>query len=144
MRGVHVPNRPVIVVVEDHLDTRELYEAWLTHAGFRVVTAADAEAGFTVATSLRPAVVVTDFRLPGANGADLCKRLKQDDRTENVPTVLVTALSERTNVEAALSQGCAIVRLKPYLPDALARDLRAIIAGKPVAPWPAEYFDALS
>ena len=65
-------NRPVVLLVDDDLDTRELYQALLTHAGFRVVTAADAEAGFTVATSLRPAVVVADFRLPRANGENLC------------------------------------------------------------------------
>ena len=138
-----MPNRPVVLLVDDDPDTRELYQASLTHAGFRVVTAADAEAGFTVATSLRPAIVVADFRLR-ANGENLCNRLKHDDRTANVPIVLVTTSLERSNVEAALSQGCAIVRLKPYLPDALARDLRAIIAGKHLVRWPAEFFDASS
>jgi len=139
--GVLVPKRPVIVLVEDHQDTRELYADSLMYAGFKVLTAADAEDGFNVATAVRPAVVVTDFRLPGASGAELCNRLKHDDRTAKVPTLLVTASSQRANVKAALSQGCAIVRLKPYLPDALERDVRAIIAGKSVAPWPSEHLD---
>jgi DNA-binding response OmpR family regulator len=138
-----VAKRPVVVIVEDHPDTCELYADSLTFAGFTVLTAANAEDGFKVATTVRPAVVVTDLRLPGVSGAELCKRLKHDDRTASVPTVLVTASSQRANVEAALSNGCAIVRLKPYLPDALERDVRAIIAGKTVPPWPAEHLDLL-
>jgi DNA-binding response OmpR family regulator len=134
-----MPHRPVVVLVEDHEDTRDMYADSLRFAGFRVLTAADAERGFVVATTARPAVVVTDFRLPGASGADLCNRLKHDDRTSKVPTVLVTASSQRADVEAALHKGCAIVRLKPYLPDALASDVRAIIAGKRLPQWPAEH-----
>lgn len=136
-----MPNRPVVVVVEDNEDTREIYADSLTFAGFRVLTAPDAEHGFTVATTAqpRPAVVVTDFRLPGASGAELCNRLKHDDRTAKVPTLLVTASSQRGDVEAALSEGCAVVRLKPYLPDALTDDVRALIAGKHIPQWPAEY-----
>jgi CheY-like chemotaxis protein len=69
----------------------------------------------------------------------LCNRLKHDDRTAQVPTLLVTASSQRPDVEAALAQGCAVVRLKPYLPDALARDVQALIAGKHIPQWPSEH-----
>ena len=86
-------------------------------------------------------MVVTDFRLPGASGADLCNRLKHDDRTAKVLTLLVTASSQRRDVEAALTQGGAVVRLKPYLPDALASDVRALIAGKQIPQWPTEHLD---
>jgi DNA-binding response OmpR family regulator len=134
-----MPSRPVVVLVEDHEDTREMYADCLTFAGFRVLTAADAEDGFIVATSERPVAVVTDFRLPGASGADLCNRLKHDARTEHVPTLLVTASTQRADVERALTNGCAIVRLKPYLPDALARDILALMAGKTIPQWPSEY-----
>ena len=134
-----MPTRPVILLVEDHEDTRHMYADSLTFAGFRVLTAANAEGGFEVATTARPAVVVTDFRLPGASGAELCNRLKRDDRTAKVPTLLVTASSQRSDVENALAHGCAIVRLKPYLPDDLARDVRALIAGKHLPQWPGEH-----
>jgi DNA-binding response OmpR family regulator len=116
-----------------------MYADSLTCAGFRVVPATDAENGYDLAAELRPSVVVTDFRLPGASGAELCNRLKQNDRTASIPTLLVTASSQRRDVEAALSQGCAVVRLKPYLPDALERDVRALIAGERVAKWPSEH-----
>ena len=111
----------------------------LTFAGFDVTTAADAEGGYELARTLLPSVVITDFRLPGASGAELCNRLKRHEPTANIPTLLVTASSQRRDVENALAQGCAIVRLKPYLPDELERDVRAIIAGHDVTSWPAEH-----
>ena len=116
-----------------------MYSHALTHAGFDVSTAVDAEAGYKLATSLRPSIVVTDFRLPGVSGAELCRRLKQNRRTSAIPTLLVTASSQRPDLEQALSHGCSVVRLKPYLPDAMERDIRALIAGATVPHWPAEY-----
>ena len=116
-----------------------MYSQALTHAGFAVSTANDAEAGYKLATSLRPSIVITDFRLRGASGAELCSRLKRNRRTAGIPTLLVTASSERRYLEAALNQGCSVVRLKPYLPDDMERDIRALIAGASVPNWPAEY-----
>lgn len=116
-----------------------MYSHALTYAGFDVSTAIDAEAAYALATVLYPSVVVTDFRLPGWSGAELCNRLKRNDRTSSIPTLLVTASSQRRELESVLEQGCAVVRLKPYLPDEMERDIRAMIAGAKVEHWPAEY-----
>ena len=135
-----MPLRPVVVLVEDHADTRDMYADSLAFSGFRVHTAVDADRAFALATELQPAAVVADFWLEKGRptGADLCNRLKHDPRTRAIPTLLVTASSQRKDVEAALADGCAVVRVKPYLPDVLARELRALIAGKQIPRWPAE------
>lgn len=131
---------PVVVLVEDHSDTRELYAECLTFAGFRVHSAIDADSGFDMAIDIQPDVVVTDFWLQGSqSGAELCKRLKDDDRTGHIPTLLVTASSQRRDAQAALEHGCAVVRLKPYLPDAMERDIRLMLARQPISSWPAEH-----
>jgi two-component system phosphate regulon response regulator PhoB len=127
------------VLVEDHLDTRQMYCDSLTFAGFNVATARDAEGGYQLAMTLLPSIVVTDFRLPGASGAELCNRLKRHELTAKIPTLLVTASSQRRDVEHALAHGCAVVRLKPYLPDELERDVRALLAGDELKSWPAEH-----
>jgi two-component system phosphate regulon response regulator PhoB len=135
-----VPNRPVIVLVEDHTDTRELYADSLAFSGFRVHSASNADDGFRLAVEHRPKAVVTDYVLRGGpSGAELCNRLKHDHRTDGIPTLLITASSQRQDAEAALREGCAVVRLKPYLPDALEHDIRALIAQKPIPRWPTEY-----
>jgi two-component system, cell cycle response regulator DivK len=131
---------PVVVLVQDHIDTSEMYCDFLNFSGFRAVRTGDADEGFDLAIQCAAAVVVTDFWLAGnPSGSDLCHRLKQDDRTRHIPTLLLTGSSQRKQVEASLAAGCAIVRLTPYLPDALAHDIRALIARKPVDPWPSEH-----
>lgn len=134
-----MPNRPLVVLVEDDNDSRDMYAESLAFAGFKVATAVDADDGFALATTLHPAAVVADFRLRGGSGADLCNRLKQREDTSAIPTLLLSSSGQRRDVEQALTQGCAIVRLKPYLPESLERDLRSLIAGESLPTWPAEY-----
>lgn len=131
--------RPLVLIVEDNDDTRELYTESLRFAGFDVVTAATVEDGYRFATSVRPAVVVMDLRLPDASGAELCDRFKNDVRTSDIPTLVVTASAHRGNLESALARGCSVVRLKPYLPEALEQDLRALLAGHRIPRLPPEY-----
>ena len=129
-----------LVLVDDDRDTREMYAAYLEHAGFDVFSAHDAQTAFEHAVQHQPQIVVTDHLLrQGPTGADLCRRLKEDVRTEHIPTLLMTGVSDRLTAERALGAGCAIVRLKPYLPDAMLADLSAMIAGTAVKPFPAEY-----
>src|SRR5215210_4420602 len=94
---------PVVVLVEDHRDTSDLYNEFLNFSGYRVLSTADADEGFDLAVRFDAAVVVTDYWLAGSRtGGDLCHRLKQDDRTRHIPTLLVTASSLRKQVEASL------------------------------------------
>jgi two-component system, OmpR family, phosphate regulon response regulator PhoB len=126
--SAQTPSRPVVLLVEDHLDTREMYAWSLEASGFHVLTAAAADEAFDLATSLQPQIVVTDFWLKGGpSGADLCHRLKGDTRTARIPTLMVTGSTQRQLAEGALGSSCAVIRLKPYLPDALERDVRALI-----------------
>jgi two-component system, cell cycle response regulator DivK len=136
----HVSEPPLVVLVEDHADTSDLYGDFLNFSGYRVLATADPNEGFDLAVRFDAAIVVTDYWLAGGqNGGDLCQRLKQDDRTRHIPTLLVTASSLRKQVETSLAAGCAVVRLKPYLPDALVRDIRTMIDRQPIEPWPHEY-----
>jgi DNA-binding response OmpR family regulator len=131
---------PVVVLVQDHVDTSEMYSDFLNFSGFRALRTGDADEGFDLAVHFAAAVVVTDFWLAGnPSGSHLCNRLKHDNRTRHIPTLLLTGSSQRKQVEASLAAGCAIVRMTPYLPDALAHDIRALIAHKPVEPWPTEH-----
>jgi CheY-like chemotaxis protein len=99
-----------------------------------------ADRAFEVAANELPHVVVTDFWLRGGpSGADLCNRLKADERTRHIPTLMVTGSTQRNLAEGALSSGCAVVRLKPYLPDALERDVRSLLAGEPLPTMPEEH-----
>jgi CheY-like chemotaxis protein len=128
MSSAQPNSRPLVLLVEDHLDTRDMYTWSLEASGFHVVTADGADQAFDLAATLRPQIVVTDYVLKGGpSGADLCNRLKGDARTATIPTLMVTGSTQRQFAEGALTKSCAMVRLKPYLPDALERDIRSMI-----------------
>lgn len=134
------PARPLVLLVEDHPDTREMYAWSLEASGFEVITATSADRAFELAVEAQPQIVVTDFwLLGGPSGADLCNRLKGDVRTAHIPTLMVTGSTQRELAQDALTSGCAVVRLKPYLPDALERDVRSIMAGERLPDLPEEH-----
>jgi two-component system cell cycle response regulator DivK len=121
--------RPVVLVVEDDQDTRDMYAMYLDFSGIAVLTATNADAAFDIALAEQPQMVITDYRLTGtATGADLCHRLHVDQRTTRIPTLLLTGSARQQDAEAAAAAGCAQVRIKPYLPDALVNDIREILA----------------
>jgi two-component system, cell cycle response regulator DivK len=123
------PATPLVLVVEDDQDTRDMYALYLDFCGMRVITASTVDAAFSSAVEQQPHVVITDFILNGvATGADLCKRLHDDERTAHIPTLLVTGSTRKRDAEAATGAGCAEIRIKPYLPDALVNDIRELIA----------------
>lgn len=128
-------DRPLVLVVEDDQDTREMYAMYLELSGIAVLTATNADSAFDLALTRQPRMVVSDYRLAGvATGADLCRRLQDDARTAGIPTLLLTG-SARQHESDTLDAGCAQIRLKPYLPDALLNDIRETLSragGQPV------------
>ena len=120
--------RPLVLVVEDDPDTSDMYALYLDFCGMGVLTASSVDAAFALALEHKPDIVVTDFLMRGlGNGADLCRRLHGDERTAHIPALLMTGSTRKADAEAALGAGCAAIRIKPYLPDALVDDIREII-----------------
>jgi CheY-like chemotaxis protein len=120
----------VVLIVDDDRDTREMYALFLGNSGFRVITAGDVDTALEQALTQSPSVIVTDFFLNGGStGADLCRRLKQHERTAHVPALLVTGSTRKADAEEALGAGCAQIRIKPYNLDHLLRDVISYTEG---------------
>lgn len=121
--GRSVPRaQRLVLLVEDDLDTREMYEMFLEHEGFMVITAADAEAALLVARDRRPAIVVTDFTLPRMSGLELGRQLRADAGTSRIPLILLTG-------HALIEDGGSFdtVLMKPCLPNALAHVINEVL-----------------
>src|SRR5690242_3574676 len=102
--------RPLVLVVEDDPDTRDMYAMYLDFCGMGVLTATSVEAAFALALEHQPDIVVTDFMLRGSeSGTDLCRRLRQEPRTAHIPALLVTGSTRTTETDAARHAGCADV-----------------------------------
>jgi CheY-like chemotaxis protein len=121
------PSRPLVLVVDDHDDTRELYVQSLALFGFEAIGAADREQACRQAWQVHPDIVVTDLELRGDDGWQLIQDLQRDARTREIPVVVVTGHATPSWRERAEQEGCAGFFVKPCLPDELATGLRHVL-----------------
>ena len=118
-----------VLLVDDEPDQVEMYQYALETAGFDVVGAYNGVAALTCARELRFDVIVLDVRLPDITGWDVCRELKRDPQTADIPIVILTAAASSTLPREALESGCAAYLLKPCYPDELTRTLRSVLGG---------------
>ncbi len=104
-------NTPLILVVDDEERYRELYRQVLETAGFRVSTANSAEQAHENLESSRPAMVVSDVRMPGEDGLSLLRKVRESGR--DLPFLLVTAFGEVKDAVEALKLGAVDYLAKP-------------------------------
>jgi two-component system cell cycle response regulator len=102
-----------ILVVDDIESNVRLLEAKLTAEYYEVLTANDGPTALAVAASERPDIVLLDVMMPGMDGFDVCRRLKDDPLTRHIPVVLVTALDGRADRVAGLEAGADDFLTKP-------------------------------
>jgi DNA-binding response OmpR family regulator len=110
-------------MVDDDIDTREMYAWSLASRGFDVVSAGTAAEGAALAERHRPDVVVTDFTLPGEDGFTLATRIRASAALADTPMVLVSGRAFFGNTGDRAMQLFDRVLLKPVLPDHLISDI---------------------
>jgi two-component system, cell cycle response regulator DivK len=126
----NVAERPLVLIVESHEDTRALYAIGLSSMGFEVIAESDSANAYGRAWKMHPDVIVADVTLRRRDGWELLHDLKQDPRTRDIPVVVITSDGQpvvRERVEQEQGTSCL---LKPCLPDALAVELRHVLAGR--------------
>jgi CheY-like chemotaxis protein len=121
---------PVVLVVDDHEDTRQMSLIVLRSQGFNALAAEGASAAFANACEKKPDVIVTDLAMPDGDGWELMQRLSADPRTKDIPVVMLTACATETVRQRARSEGCAAFFFKPCAPDVLAGELRRVVAAR--------------
>ena len=121
------PEAPLILVVDDYQDAREMYAEYLQFSGFRVAEARNGNEAVAQAFSLRPDLILMDLSLPGMDGWEATRVLKADDRTKHIPVVALTGHALAGASEGARKGGCASFVTKPCLPDDLVVEVRRML-----------------
>jgi two-component system cell cycle response regulator DivK len=116
-----------ILVVEDNPLNSKLTMLTLTHAGYRVRTAADAEQALDVLKTFTPRLIVMDLQLPGMDGFELTSRLKRDPATREMVIVALTAYAMKGDEQRALDAGCDGYLAKPIDTRTLAAKIAAYL-----------------
>jgi two-component system phosphate regulon response regulator PhoB len=120
-------SRPLVLVVEDEADIRELVSYNLTKAGYEVTAVVTGEEGLASLKSDPPDLVVLDLMLPGMDGLSVCSRLKKDSKTSTIPIVMLTAKGEESDIVRGLNLGADDYITKPFSPRVLIARVQAVL-----------------
>lgn len=116
-----------ILVVEDEPAIAELIAVNLTHAGHKVLRAADTKQAKTLIDAELPDLILLDWMLPGTLGIDFARFLRKEERTKDVPLVMLTARSSEDDKVTGLETGADDYITKPFSPKELVARIKAVL-----------------
>ena len=119
---------PLVLVVEDYQDAREMYAAYLTFSGYRVAEATNGIEAIEKTVELMPDIILMDLALPKMDGWEATRQLKSDERTKHIPIVALTGHALAGHAEGARRAGCDAFVTKPCLPDALVAEIQRMLS----------------
>ena len=119
--------KPHILIVEDEPGLVELLRYNLERAGFETATARDGEEALTMVAERIPDLVLLDWMLPLASGLEVCRRIKRQPRTRDLPIIMLTARGEESDRVRGLDSGADDYVTKPFSPGELVARIRAVI-----------------
>jgi two-component system, cell cycle response regulator DivK len=119
---------PLVLVVDDVADGREIVGEYLKMSGYELDSAADGVEAVQKAQDLLPDVILMDVWLPKMDGLEATRRLRQDPRTKEIPIIALTAHGLASARGKALDAGCDAVITKPFLPEALEQEIERQLA----------------
>jgi two-component system, cell cycle response regulator DivK len=122
---------PLVLVVDDFDDARELYCACLEQAGYLTAEARNGAEAIDRAIELRPDVVLLDLAMPVLDGVEAARRLKADERTRDSRLLALTGYAVARYADAARAAGCERVLVKPVLPSDLVTAIGEILGRVP-------------
>jgi CheY-like chemotaxis protein len=124
----------LILIVEDNENNRMLVRDVLQSRGYRTEESESAEEGLRLAQTLRPALILMDIQLPGMNGMEALRRLREDDATRAIPVMAVTASAMMQNRQEIMAVGFDAYQSKPINVREFIDAVRAILANPPTPP----------
>ena len=126
--GMPANDAPLILVVDDYQDAREMYAEYLQFSGFRVAEARNGSEAVAQAFALKPDLILMDLSLPGMDGWEATRRLKANESTRSIPIVALTGHALAGASEGARRAGCDSFVTKPCLPDDLVVEVRRMLS----------------
>lgn len=116
-----------ILVVDDEEDILELLQYNLSKEGYQVRCVPSGEEGLEVAKAEHPDLMILDLMLPGVDGLDVCKLLKNDPKTKMIPIIMLTAKGEEADVVTGLEMGADDYIVKPFSPRVVTARVKSVL-----------------
>ena len=119
---------PLVLVVDDSEDNRDLYATYFEFAGLRVALACDGEEALAKLAPTPPDVVIMDLSMPRMDGWEATRIIKGNPRTQRIPVIVLSAHAMKEDIDRARAAGADVVCAKPCVPQDLLDLVRAAIA----------------
>lgn len=116
-----------VLVVDDESHIIELLQFNLKKRGFNVIAAINGEEAIQLAIKEKPDLIVLDVMLPGMDGIDVCRKLRSDVSTSNIPIIMLTAKGEESDKILGLEMGADDYLTKPFSPRELVARIKAVL-----------------
>ena len=116
-----------ILIVDDEKDIAKMLDYNLQKEGFKTIVAYDGEEALDKVTANHPDLVILDLMLPGLDGLEVCKILKKEPKTSNIPIIMLTAKSQETDKIVGLELGADDYVTKPFSPKELLARIKAVL-----------------
>ena len=119
-----------ILVADDESHILHVVSLKLRNAGFRVLTARDGAEALEIAQQQHPDLLITDYHMPQLSGLELCQRMKQDQRTSDIPAIMLTARGYHLEPSDTEQSGILRMLSKPFSPRHLLSTVNEVLHGK--------------
>lgn len=120
-----------ILIVEDDKFLRELIAKKLMREGYEVEEAIDGEDGVKKIKEMMPDLVLLDLILPGIDGFEVLKRVKEDDKTASIPVVILSNLGQKDEIEKGLNLGAVDFLIKAHFtPEEIVEKIKLVLSQK--------------
>ncbi|HNV85878.1 MAG TPA: response regulator [Candidatus Omnitrophota bacterium] len=123
-----------VLIIEDDKNITELLKYNLEQDGYRVQFSARGDSGLEIARKSGPSLIVLDLMLPGLDGLEICRILKQNTKTAGIPIIMLTAKSEETDKIVGLELGADDYITKPFSPREFLARVKAVLRRKQIQP----------
>ncbi|MBC8401401.1 MAG: response regulator [Candidatus Marinimicrobia bacterium] len=117
----------LILVVDDEVDILELVCYNLEESGYRTIRVETGEEALKQVQKAHPDLIILDLMLPGINGLEVCRTLKNDRSTAGIPIIMLTARGEESDIVTGLELGADDYVTKPFSPRVLLARIKAVI-----------------
>jgi CheY-like chemotaxis protein len=120
-----------VLIVDDDELIRQMYQKIFSVNGFEVEEAEDGEQAVVKAGELNPDIIMLDIMMPKLNGLEALEKLKSDEKTKNIPVIMLTSLTARQDAESALAKGAAKYIVKgEHEPKEVVQTVKDYLAGQ--------------
>ena len=127
LHAMDARNVPLVLIVDDYAEGREVCAEYFAFRGYRVATAEDGLDALDKTQALHPDIILMDLSLPRLDGWEASRRLKADESTRRIPIIALTAHALASAREKAVEAGCDAVMTKPCPPRDLEAEVRRLL-----------------